>query len=209
MANVDIILSGFTPSEREYSNYGDNEPIYVYTFNGFDLNGNSLDLSIDKGTYNIQGSENGPVLLGYSKAAIGSQIIDVSDFNNYGDNNSGDGIPPLGAASSSNSSADLTSYYGMLQYTLNGSDYLLKIVRLVYNTEDEYTILYLVDNDSSYRGYIGPDGTIEIENESGSSAPSEVTDWVIIFGDNVFTDSAMANNYFSKFSNGSSPQYDG
>ena len=148
-------------------------------------------------------------MLGYSKASIGNQTIDVSDFNNYGDNNSGGGGGPKIAAVPSTSSADLTSYYGMLQYTLNGSDYLLKIVGLVYNTEDEYTTLYLVDNDSSYMGYIGPDGTIEIENESGSSAPSEVTDWVIIFGDNVFTNSAIANNYFSKFSNGSSPQYNG
>lgn len=207
MANVDIILSGFTPSEREYSNYGDNEPIYVYTFNGFDLNGNSLDLSIDKGTYNIQGSENGPVLLGYSKAAIGSQIIDVSDFNNYGDNNSGGGSPFRAAAIPSTSSAGLTSYYGMLKCTLNDNDYLLKIVEL--NGSSDYIELYLVGNDSNYLGVISSDGVVGI-SESESSEPSEVDNgWVIIFGDNVFTNGVSAYNYFSKFSNGSSPQYDG
>lgn len=192
MANVDIILSGFTPSEREYSNYGDNEPVYVYTFNGFDLNGNSLDLSIDKGTYNIQGSENGPVLLGYSKAAIGSQIIDVSDFNNYGDNNSGGGGSPFRAA------------YGMLKCTLNDNDYLLKIVEL--NGSSDYIELYLVGNDSNYLGAISSDGVVGI-SESESSEPSEVDNgWVIIFGDNVFTNGVSAYNYFSKFSNGSSPK---
>ena len=195
MANVDIILSGFTPSEREYSDYGDNEPVYVYTFNGFDVNGNSLDLSNDKGTYSIQGNENGPVLLGYSKASIENQTIDVSDFNNYGDNNGG-GSGPLREASSSNSSAGLTSYYGMLKCTLNDNNYLLKIVGLLY--DDEYIGLYLVDNDSMYAGYISSDGVVMI-SESESSEPSEVdAGWVIIFGDNVFTNGVSAYNYFRK-----------
>lgn len=195
MTNVDIILSGFTPSEREYSNYGDNEPVYVYTFNGFDVNGNSLDLSNDKGTYNIQGTENGPVLLGYSKASIENQVIDVSNFNNYGDNNSSGGGVLKAAASSSMSSADLTSSYGMLKCTLNNNDYLLKIVGLSGN---KYIELYLVGNDSNYMGTILSNGVVMI-SESESSAPSEVDDgWVIIFGDNVFTNGVSAYSYFSK-----------
>lgn len=204
MANVDIILSGFTPSEREYSNYGDNEPVYVYTFNGFDVNGNSLDLSNDKGTYSIQGTENGPVLLGYSKASIENQTINVSDFNNYGDNNSGGsgGGVSKAAASSSMSSADLTSSYGMLKCTLNNNDYLLKIVGL---SGSEYIQLYLVDNDSMYTGYIFSNGTVGISD--GSSEPSIIEGWVIIFGDNVFTNGVSAYNYFSKILNiESSPQ---
>ncbi len=200
MANVDIILSGFTPSEREYSSYGDNEPVYVYTFNGFDANGNSLDLSNDKGTYSIQGNENGPVLLGYSKASIENQVVDVSDFNNYGDNNSsGGGSGPLREASSSNSSAGLTSYYGMLKCTLNNNDYLLKIVGLTVS--NNFILLYLVDNDSNYMGGISSDGVVMI-SESESSEPSEVdAGWVIIFGDNVFTNGISAYNYFSKILN--------
>ena len=79
----------------------------------------------------------------------------------------------------------------------------MKIVEL--NGSSDYIELYLVGNDSMYTGYIYLDGTIQIGAKS--SEPSAITNWVIIFGDNVFTDGVSAYNYFRKFSNGSSPQY--